>query len=103
VKLNVDFGQSISTTNIEFTEAILRTKITRKIYEFSLEVAKSSVEATGNISGHGSVPDFLFRTERKRDRARRASEATEMLNLTMTSGPLDLTIESDHQRILQYQ
>lgn len=103
VKLDVDFGQSISSTNVEFSEAVLRTKITTKTYEFSLEVARSSIEATGNISGHGSVPDFLFRTKRKRSRARRVLEATEMLNLTMTSGPLDLTIESDHQRILQYQ
>lgn len=103
VKLDVDFGQSISSTNLEFSGAILRTKVTRKIYEFSLEVANSSIEATGNISGHGNVPDFLFRTKRLRDRARWGMEATEMLNLTMTSGPLDLTIESDNQRILQYQ
>ena len=105
MKLDVDFGQSITSTNIEFSGAVLRTKITKKIYEFSLEVAKSSIEAAGNISGRGSVPDFLFRTKRKRDRARRAVDATEteMLNLTMTSGPLDLTIESDHQRILRYQ
>lgn len=103
VKLDVDFGQSISSTNIEFSEAVFRTKITSKIYEFSLEVTKSSIEATGNISGHGSVPDFLFRTKRKSDRARRTVEAPEMLNLTMTSGPLDLTIESDRQRILQYR
>ena len=103
VKVDVDFGQSISSTNIEFREAVLRTKITRKIYEFSLEVEKSSIAATGNLSGHGSVPDFLFRTKRKRGGGLRVADATEMLNLTMTSGPLDLTIESDHQRILQYQ
>lgn len=103
VKLDVDFGQSISSTNIEFSEAILRTKVTDKIYEFSLEVAKSSIEATGNISGHGCVPDFMFRTKRKRDRARRTMDTPEMLNLTMTSGPLDLIIESDNQRILQYR
>jgi len=103
VKLDVDFGQSISSTNIEFRDAVLRTKITRKIYEFSLEVAKSSIVATGNISGHGNVPDFLFRTRRKRDDAPRVVDVTQMLNLTMTSGPLDLIIESDHQQILQYQ
>jgi len=103
VKLDVDFGQSISSTNIEFREAVLRTKITRKIYEFSLEVAKSSIVATGNISGHGNVPDFLFRTRRKREDAPRVVDVTEMLNLTMTSGPLDLIIESDRQQILQYQ
>ena len=103
VKLDVDFGQSISSTNIEFREAVLRTKITRKIYEFSLEVANSSIVATGNISGRGCVPDFLFRTKRKREDAPRVVDITEMLNLTMTSGPLDLMIESDHQRILQYQ
>jgi len=103
VKLDVDFGQSISSTNIEFREAVLRTKITRKIYEFSLEVAKSSIVATGNISGRGNVPDFLFRTRRKREDVPRVVDVTEMLNLTMTSGPLDLIIESDHQQILQYQ
>jgi hypothetical protein len=103
VKLDVDFGQSISSTNIEFREVVVRTKITRKIYEFSLEVANSSIVATGNLSGHGSVPDFLFRTKRRREDAPRVVDFTEMLNLTMTSGPLDLTIESDHQRILQYQ
>jgi len=103
VKLDVDFGQSISSTNVEFREAVLRTKITRKIYEFSLEVAKSSIVAAGNISGHGTVPDFLFRTKRKREAVPGVVDVTEMLNLTMTSGPLDLIIESDHQRILQYQ
>ena len=103
IKLDVDLGQSISSTNIEFREGVLRTKITRKIYEFSLEVAKSSIVAAGNISGYGCVPDFLFRTKRKREDAPRVMDATEMLNLTMTSGPLDLMIESDHQRILQYQ
>ena len=102
VKLDVDFGQSISSTNIEFREVVLRTKITKKIYEFSLEVAKSSIMATGNISGHGCVPDFLFRTKRRREDAHRVVDVTEMLSLTLTSGPLDLMIESDHQRILQY-
>jgi len=103
VKLDVDFGQSISSTNIEFREVVLRTKITGKIYEFSLEVAKSSIVATGNISGRGSVPDFLFRTKRKKEGVPRIVDVTEMLNLTMISGPLDLIIESDNQRILQYQ
>ena len=103
VKLDVDFGQSISSTNIEFREAVLRTKITKKIYEFSLKVEKSSIMATGNISGHGGVPDFLFRTKRKREGVARAVDVIQMLNLTVTSGPLDLIIESDHQRILQYQ
>ena len=103
VKVDVDFGQSISSMSIEFKEVVLRTKITKKIYEFSLEVAKSSIVATGNISGRGCVPDFLFRTKRRKEGVPRIVGVTEMLNLTMTSGPLDLTIESDHQRILQYQ
>jgi hypothetical protein len=99
----VDFGQSISSTNIEFREVVLRTKITRKIYEFSLEVAKSSIVADRQHLRSWECSGLLVQDEAEEKDAPWAVDATEMLNLTMTSGPLDLIIESDHQRILQYQ
>jgi hypothetical protein len=104
VKLDVDFGQSITSVEVDFKDAVLRTKFTDAIAEFSLSVAESSVLAVGNLSGRGHVPDFLFQTRRRQqsDGLNRV-ENNRMLDLTMTSGPLDIVLESDHQMILQYQ
>jgi hypothetical protein len=104
VKLDVDFGQSITSVAVDFRGAVLRTNFTDGTAEFSLSVAESSMLAVGNLSGHGNVPDFLFQTRRKQqsDGANQV-ESNRMLDLTMTSGPLDVVLESDHQMILRYQ
>jgi hypothetical protein len=104
VKLDIDFGQSITSLAVDFKNAVLRTKLTDAISEFSLSVEHSSMLAVGNMSGRGNVPDFLFQTKRKPESQDPDwLESNRMLDLTMTSGPLDVVLESDHQMILQYQ
>lgn len=104
IKLEVDLGQSISAVSFDLKDALIRTKLTEELYEVSLSVADVAILARGNISGRVTVPDCLFQTiRRKEEKFVDGGDLTKMLELSMTSGPLDAVIESDHQKLLQYQ
>lgn len=104
IKLDVDLGQSISAISLNLQDALIRTKMTEDLYEVSLSVANVAILAKGNISGRVTVPDCLFRTIRRKEHKLLEGEGeTKMLELIMTSGPLDAVLESDHQKLLQYQ
>lgn len=104
IKLDVDLGQSISSVTIDLQDARIRTKMTEDLYEVSLTVADVAMLAKGNISGRVTVPDCLFQTTRRKEsKLPDWGGKTKMLELTMTSGPLSVVLESDHQKLLQYQ
>lgn len=104
IKLDIDLGQSISAVNLDLQDALIRTKMTEDLYEVSLSVANVAILAKGNISGRVTVPNCLFRTiRRKEDKLFEGLGKTKMLELIMTSGPLNAALESDHQKLLQYQ
>jgi hypothetical protein len=104
IKLDVDLGQSISSVTINLKDAKIRTKMTEDLYEVSLTVTDVAMLAKGNISGQVVVPDCLFQTtRRKENKLLDGRGKTKMLELTMTSGPLSVVLESDHQKLLQYQ
>lgn len=104
IKLDVDLGQSISTISLDLQDALIRTKMTEDLYEVSLSVANVAILGKGNISGQVTVPDCFFRTIRKKvHKLVEGAGETKMLELIMTSGPLDAVLESDHQKLLRYR
>ena len=104
IKLDVDLGQSISAVSLDLKDARIRTKIAKDLYELSLTVADVAILAKGNISGRITVPDCLFQTiRRKESQLLEGGGQAKMLELTMTSGPLNAVLESDHQKLLRYQ
>jgi hypothetical protein len=104
IKLEVDLGQSISSVSINLKDARIQTRMTDDLYEVSLTVADVAISAKGNISGRVTVPDCLFQTiRRKENKLLGWGGKTKMLELTMTSGPLSIVLESDHQKLIRYQ
>ena len=103
VSLNIDLGQSISAIQLDVRDAILRTKVTEMEYEVSLSVKELLANATGNLAGRVSAPDFQFQTVQKKDRTLRGSTKSKMLDLQMTSGPLDIALDSEYQKLLLYR
>jgi hypothetical protein len=104
-KLAVDLGHSISNIDLDLTDTSFRTRLTDTVAEISLHVAMVSVNSSGNISGAASVPDFIFQTMRRRESpgATKFDNGNRMLELVLTSGPLNLSLESEHQKLLQYR
>ncbi|KAJ7783252.1 hypothetical protein B0H16DRAFT_1877649 [Mycena metata] len=101
ITLEVDLGQSISTVTLDLKDAIARTKLTEALSEVSLYVSDVAIVARGNLSGHSSVSNCVFRTVR---RMHNSSEVgNRMLELRMTSDALIVVLESDHQKLLHYR
>jgi hypothetical protein len=99
IKLDVDLGQSITAVALDLKNAIMRTKLTEATDEVSLSVEEVTVLARGNLSGSIDVPHCVFQTIRRRE----GSGTANLLELSMTSGALNASLESDHQRLLQYR
>ncbi|KAL4251310.1 hypothetical protein ABKN59_005668 [Abortiporus biennis] len=104
IKLTVDLGQSISSVVLDLDDALVRTKVTERASEVSLSVSNLSVAATGNISGHAEVPNFRFQTiHRNKPSVKQGSVPDRMLDLTMTSGPLDIELDSEFHKLAYYR
>ncbi|CAL1706934.1 unnamed protein product [Somion occarium] len=103
VKLNLDFGQSITSTKLTLKNTLVRTKVSDLSAELSFSVASFAVVATGNLSGLIRVPDFRFETTRRNESASRHDKNGVMLYLSMTSGPLDIELDSEYHKLLLYR
>lgn len=103
INLDIDLGQSISSIKLELTDVLMRTKITETLYELGLSVSELSLLAAGNVSGRAYVPDFRFQTLRRNEKFSMNSPGDRMLDLTMTSGALNVNLESEYHRLLQYR
>lgn len=68
-----------------------------------MSVEELHATASGNLAGRIAVPNFLFETKHKKDRTLLTSSKIKMLDLHMTSGPLDITLESEYQKLLLYR
>ncbi|VDB95270.1 unnamed protein product [Peniophora sp. CBMAI 1063] len=100
IQLDADLGQSISNVRMDMREVVFRTKLADSASEFSLDVGELSINAVGNLTGKARMPDFVFRTVRRKNPERHV-HATKMLELSLKSGTLELSLESDYQKILQ--
>lgn len=104
ISLEADLGQSISTISLDLTCARLRTFLTQKISEIGVSVDSVDLQARGNLSGHLRMPDFFFQTVRKRRGPSPDAEGrNNMLELSLTSGSLDIQLQSDWLWLLQYR
>jgi hypothetical protein len=103
INLDVELGQSIGAIKVSFRDALVRNRLTATHNQLTVHIAMTSGIAIGNLSGHANLPDFTFRTTRCRETAVwNPTEHPRMLEVVMTSGPLDILLDSDHQRLLQY-
>jgi hypothetical protein len=104
ITLDIDLGQSISAVTLDLKEAVMSTKLTEVLSKVSVSVAKLSINAKGNIAGHAHVPKCVFQTIRSTESAHLNNDGkSRMLELRMTSGPLVVALESDHQKLLHYR
>lgn len=103
IGLNVDLGQSISSVGMDMLDVTLRSKIEEMSAELSLSIGNLTMLASGNISGRARIPDFSFSTMRRKALALDSSDLLgepRMLDMSLKSGNLEMTLESDYQKIL---
>lgn len=103
VALDADLGQSISMVALELQSMRARTHLTEGVSDLSVSIDRVDVEARGNLSGHLRVPDFLFQTVRRREGSFDRQGLSRMLELHLTSGILDIQLQSDWLWLLQYR
>ena len=105
ITLEVDLGQSISSVTLDVREALMRTKLNEIRNEVSLSVAELMIVAKGNVAGYARVPDCIFQTVRNAGASYSdtSQRVRTMMELHMTSGPLVIALESDHQKLLYYR
>ncbi|KAA1471307.1 hypothetical protein DENSPDRAFT_799140 [Dentipellis sp. KUC8613] len=104
IALDADLGQSISAVKLDMQDISLRSKLGEHSSEVSLSVTDLRATASGNVSGNAHIPNFVFRTIRRRDMASPGTpteHGPRMLDLSLTSGAISVSLESDYQRILQ--
>ncbi|KAG5648496.1 hypothetical protein DXG03_003107 [Asterophora parasitica] len=102
ITLDVDLGQSISAMTLDLKDAVMRTKLTDVMSELSVFVEDLAITAKGNVAGHARVPKCVFQTIRSAESCS-SGGIIRMLELSMTSGPLVVSLESDHQKLLHYR
>ncbi|KAF8271516.1 hypothetical protein EI94DRAFT_1770350 [Lactarius quietus] len=103
IELTVDLGQSISSVVMDMTDVTLRSKIEEISTELSLSIGDLTMVASGNISGRALIPDFSFSTLRRKALVLDPCDLLEgprMLDMSLKSGSLEMTLESDYQKIL---
>ena len=104
IALDIELGQSTGAIRVHIRDALVQNLLTALHNQLTFRIAMVSAVATGNLSGHANLPDFIFRTTRYRETTVwNLTEHPRMLELGMTSGPLDIILDSDHQRLLQYR
>ncbi|KAG6900260.1 hypothetical protein C0993_000713 [Termitomyces sp. T159_Od127] len=103
ITVDVDFGQSISAVTLDLRDATMRTKLTEVRSELSVFVDDLNMIAKGNVAGNARVPKCVFQTIRSIEGADAQEGRNQMLELNMTSGPLVVSLESDHQKLLHYR
>jgi hypothetical protein len=101
--LDVDLGQSISVVALHLEQIVVQTRLTHISSELQFLVGNMDIQAVGNISGRADVPNFMFRTTRVMESAHAELPGHRMLQLEMTSGPLNIALESEHQDLLKYR
>ena len=103
IGLNVDLGQSISSVRLDMLDVIVQSHIEKMCTELSVSIGDLNMSATGNISGHARIPDFSFNTIRRKALVSNSFDRLgepRMLDMSLKSGTLEMTLESDYQKIL---
>ncbi|KAG5342712.1 hypothetical protein C0989_010680 [Termitomyces sp. Mn162] len=103
ITVDVDLGQSISAMTLDLRDAFMRTNLTEIFSELSVFVDDLNIIAKGNVAGNVHVPKCVFQTIRSTESSSNAKGRNQMLELNMTSGPLVVSLESDHQMLLHYR
>lgn len=104
LEMQLDLGPSISAVSLSMESIILQTLLTEALSELCFSVGQLDLQARRSFSGHARVPEFFFRTARSRfgNFAKRQDRQT-MLNIDMSSGPLDIMLAYENRTILLYQ
>jgi hypothetical protein len=104
LEVQLDLGPSISAISLSMESIILQTLLTEALSELFFSVGQLDLQARRSFSGHARVPEFFFRTARSRfgNFAKRQDRQT-MLNIDMSSGPLDIMLAHENRTILLYQ
>jgi hypothetical protein len=104
LEVQLDLGPSISAVSLSMESIVLQTLLTEALSELCFSVGQLDLQARRSFSGHARVPEFFFRTARSRfgNFAKRQDRQT-MLNIDMSSGPLDIVLAYENRTVLLYQ
>lgn len=104
LEMQLDLGPSISAVSLSMESIILQTLLTDALSELFFSAGQLDLQARRSFSGHARVPEFFFRTARSRfgNFTTRQDRQT-MLNIDMSSGPLDIMLAYENRTFLLYQ
>ena len=103
IGFNVDLGQSISSVRLDMLDVTFQSRIEKMCAELSVSIGDLNMLATGNISGDARIPNFSFNTTRRKTPISTSFDGLgepRMLDMSLKSGILEMTLESDYQKIL---
>jgi hypothetical protein len=104
LEMQLDLGPSISAVSLSMESIILQTLLTDALSELFFSVGQLDLQARRSFSGHARVPEFFFRTARSRfGNFTKRQERQTMLNIDMSSGPLDIMLAYENRTFLLYQ
>ncbi|GJJ06705.1 hypothetical protein Clacol_000901 [Clathrus columnatus] len=105
IKLTADLGHNITSAVATFKSAIFTSRITPITTDFRFIIAALDLDLAEDrpLGGYMRLPDFYFTTSRGRSaRLELTKGASQMLDVTLGSGPLDIVVQSEKRVLLQY-
>lgn len=106
IKLKADLGHNIASAAITFTSPVFTSRITPRTTEFTFTIASLDLDFAEDrpLGGFMRLPECYFITSRVRSNLLEfSSGASQMLDVTLGSGPLDIVLQSEKRVLLQYQ
>jgi hypothetical protein len=106
IKLIADLGHNIAVAVINLETLVLRSRIAGSVTDLSLSVAQTNLDLEEDrpLSGYMRLPDFSFATVRRNDVQLGTKDGiSKMLDVRLTSGTLDIVLQSERRTLLQYQ
>ena len=106
VDLHVDLGHNVAAAAIRLESLVVRSRIAGSVTDLSVFIAHTSLkfEEERPLGGFLRLPDFSFVTARRSDVQLGLKDGiSKMLDVALSSGALDVVLQSEKRTLLQYQ
>jgi protein CSF1 len=106
VNLHVDLGHNVAAAVIRLESLVVRSRIAGSVTDLSVSIAHTSLnlEDERPLGGFLRLPDFSFATARRSDVQLGTKDGiSKMLDVSLSSGALDIVLQSEKRTLLQYQ
>ena len=106
VTLHVDLGHTVAAAVVGLESLIIQTRLAGSVTDLSVNIARTNLnlEEDRPLGGYLRLPDFSFSTVRRSDVQLGIKDGiSKMLDVALSSGVLDIVLQSEKRLLLQYQ